>query len=161
MSWRAAAALALLPLGSCSGDWFKVCRACIATPPTEPVADADRARIRFIGPGALPAGARNLYYDERCGIDCTHWMRFELPEAEARRFAAGVLGGVALRGGGNPFAGGASAYRGPDKAMPWWPAHFPADAEGARIADGQGRGAAVMLRAEKGQAMVWFFEFDM
>lgn len=160
MSWRAAAALALLPLGGCSDDWFKVCRACIATAPTEPVADADRARIRFIGPGVLPADARNLYYDERCGIDCTHWMRFELPEAEARRFATEVLGGAKLHRGENPFAEDGGAYRGPETALPWWPAHFPADAEGAKIADGQGRGAAVMLRVDKGQAMVWFFEFE-
>ncbi|MBN8811718.1 MULTISPECIES: hypothetical protein [unclassified Sphingomonas] len=158
MSRRAAAALALLALAGCESP-LDFCRACIKTPPADEVADADRARIRFTGPGTLPADARHLHYYEQCGVDCRHWMRFELPEAEARRFAATVLGGGTLRPGRDPFDGSAGGPLSPP--VPWWPAHLPADAEGAKIETQEARGGALVLRAEKGLATVWFFEFDM
>ncbi|WP_163540373.1 hypothetical protein, partial [Klebsiella pneumoniae] len=81
-------------------------------------------------------------------------MRFELPEGDARRLAAEILGGAALRKGLDPFAEAFSAGQSP--SMPWWPASLPADAEGAKIETQEPRGGALALRVDKGLATVWF-----
>ena len=154
---RATAVAALFLLCGCDG-LFETCRACIEASPISEVPAGERSKIRLIGPGTLPENARELHFHERCGIDCMQWMRFDLPEGEARRFAAGVLGGAALRKGYDPFPDTIGGYAPP--AMPWWPARFPQGAEGAVIRTQEARGGGIVLRAAGGQATIWFFEFD-
>jgi hypothetical protein len=83
---RALAAIAALLLTGC--DAAQICDACLNADTNKRVSPQLYHKIGFAyGTTPVPPNARNLYYHEQCGIDCQYYAMFELPDADATKFA--------------------------------------------------------------------------
>ena len=161
-AWRAGRLpllLAIVLLASCD-KIVSVCHACLSSEPNSVVAAKDVSKINFLnGKGGLPSSARQIYYHEECGADCTFWVRFETSEADARKLAKALFP-TALAPGNNPLRDSNSElFR--DAGYPWWPAGFPDGFEGVS-ADGNGIPAKAMIVAPLGTGVrVWITVAEM
>lgn len=148
---RAIALAALLVLSAC-GPLFARCNICLESPPEQPVAKEELGRIQLFVDARIPKSARDIYFDERCGKDCTHWLRFTAPEDDTRKFAELAVRGK-LRAGFNPIRG-PGGPRGPKLA--WWPDRFPAGFEGGYLLDSYS--VAAVIARSNGDARIWLYE---
>ncbi|MEN3746351.1 hypothetical protein TPR58_04165 [Sphingomonas sp. HF-S3] len=142
---------ALLGLGGCG----EACRTCLASSPRNPVATAELEKIRLFDGERLPGSARDVYYHEECSVDCTYWLRFTVPDADARSFAARFH--ARPRKGYDPMPESGGGNEGPGFA--WWPDKFPDGFEGDEVErDAARTSALVIARDDKGNATVWVTE---
>lgn len=94
----------------------EVCDACLGTDPNKPVPPNLYHKIAFAHEAApLPQNATNLYYMEHCGIDCVYYAKFQLPHADAIKFAESI----------RPLIAGTQICRylvkSEDFKVDWWP----------------------------------------
>ncbi len=90
--WLAGTVAIMLGLAGCDG-LFKICRTCLEGDIDQPVPSADVSMIKVIfGNQPLPNTARNIYYAEGCGIDCSEILRFDLPSSIAEGVMLGMAG---------------------------------------------------------------------
>jgi hypothetical protein len=108
-----------------------ICFNCVDAPANAPLAQADAARLRLIHGGTLPAGARNVYYAEECGIDCIQWIRFDVPAAAWETLLERLRDGAQSR-----TADGEMMSAPGDPA--WWRIEPEGTAEQLRLAGPQG-----------------------
>lgn len=74
--------VAVVALAGC-GE-FKVCMNCFEHDAEKPLSEAQVRSIIVDDPvKTLPLEARNVYFQEWCGIDCTQIFRFDLPSDKA------------------------------------------------------------------------------
>ena len=72
-------------------DFLSACYSCLEGDPSKQVAPEEISKIGIIATGAnVPDGAKNVYYFEQCGIDCTQYIRFDLPKEQAFAYAKSI-----------------------------------------------------------------------
>jgi hypothetical protein len=84
-------AAACLPTASC-GDFIDSCFNCPAFNRDKPVPVGIAPLQIIAGARPLPVEARNIYYDEQCGIGCLQVFRFELSADRANRIMTELTG---------------------------------------------------------------------
>jgi hypothetical protein len=104
---RLAALLAATALLSGCDPVGDACFNCVNAPADAPIGAEQAVQLRLIHGGTLPAGARDVYYAEQCGIDCIQWIRFEIAEAHWQPLLTRLRRGAEARsmpgdGGGGP-----------------------------------------------------------
>jgi hypothetical protein len=161
---RAATALAALAVISC--EEVEYCELCAGEDPRRPLPAENVGKIwRGDSERRLPVGARNVFFHERCGMDCTWHVRFDLPIAEARAFARSLplehpLTPGANPWGANPWGVGSPVWEGV-LALGWWPRRFPANVEGGENMTANGHPAYQIAIVPRGsEATVWIRTFD-
>jgi hypothetical protein len=169
-SMRAALiAMSLVLLGACTEGPIAFCDLCQNSDPALPVPHENIQRIELISSDVrLPSSATNVHFAMRCGIDCTQFIRFDAPIADARAFAASLLFEHPLAAGQNPWV--RSSWTHMHRQVPpddilglhWWPVGFPSEVEGGDNGLYAPRGGLVslVLLPRGVQATVWLSPFN-
>jgi hypothetical protein len=150
-------------------DVLEVCHSCLTGDPAQLVAADQLSKISLVYSGKrLPASAINIYYHERCGIDCQQWVRFDAPIADARAFAQSLLVRPLLTTPASGQSGEQPTLAGGEMArMPWWPMQFPSETERGEntINDGghktgKGQPLSIILQPDGPNATVWIAAYS-
>jgi hypothetical protein len=151
--WSAALA-AILLLASCGDPFLSVCHSCVKGDPAQPVSATEAAKIGLVYSGKrLPKSASNIYYAEECGIDCAQWIRFDVPIADARAFANGLLD-VPIGTNKAPLADITGV------PLKWWTSVTRGTAEqGGNEIGAKGQPIQIWLKPQGATATVWVFAF--
>jgi len=160
--------LMLLILCGCSEGPLAFCDLCQNSDPALPVPRENIQRIELIASHVrLPSSATNVHFAMRCGIDCTQFVRFDAPIADARAFAASLLFEHPLARGQDPWV--RSSWTQMHRTVPpdilelnWWPSRFPEEIEGGDNGLSSSRGGLVslVLLPRGGRATVWLSPFN-
>ena len=140
---------AALYSSTCQPPLFSVCRACLDPCAGQPIDPKNRAKITLIYTRLLlPTSARSVFYHEECGVDCTQWIRFDAPRADAIDFARRASAGPLHPGTDHlPIAG--------DDPV-WWPGRFPNTAwSGIKTLQYGGYDQGVVIAATTSGARIW------
>ncbi|MBB3980468.1 hypothetical protein GGR44_000099 [Sphingobium fontiphilum] len=87
--------LATMALASCNE--VQVCQICLENDASRPLSQREASQVYIYHNRAkLPSLARNIFYKERCGIDCKAIMRFDVPSEKAGEVAE-TLSGQTMR----------------------------------------------------------------
>lgn len=158
---RVAGLLLALLLAGCGDALFDVCRACLKSDPQRPVAKQDYPLITVVyRDRPLPASAANVYYREKCGIDCMQMIRFDAPLADARAYAEQALQTGKLRQGFNPWVdgNGFDPWAGSGEPTSWWPRRISGRFYGAEDSGGQPMKIAMVPRGDMATVLVTAFD---
>ena len=157
--------LAAFALASCGDFVSGFCDLCPGGDPGR-VPPEKIAQVRLLnGVGPLPAGARNVYYYVKCGVDCSQFIRFDIELADARAFARALPLEHPLTPGGNPWGpnpwGGGRPVWDEVIALGWWPREFPSGVEGGENMSANGNPPFRIAILPRGrQARVWIHTFE-
>ena len=142
------------------------CEFCADNDPRNEVPPNKVGKIRLLNSNLpLPAGARDVYYAQKCWLDCWQYIRFDLPLDEARTYALSFPLEHPLTKGANPWGrnpwGGGRPPSDEVIGLGWWPHEFPNNVEGGShriVSDQPPLDIALVPKGER--ATIWIFGFS-
>ncbi|WP_218667958.1 hypothetical protein [Sphingopyxis sp. KK2] len=153
------AAAAAAVLGGC-GE-FKVCMNCFEHDAEKPLSEAQaRSIVVDAGIKTLPIEARNVHFQEWCGIDCTQVFRFDLPSDKAHAVMQ-PFSKVAIAPVSDFDQGRLIRSQQADPPLSWWLRAPVPDAEGVATDVSIGQLTEFILVPDGAMTRVYMHAFDM
>lgn len=148
-------------LAGCDGDLIQVCMNCFEHDAEKPLTET---QVRSLKVNArvkqLPTEARNIYFQEWCGMDCRQIFRFDLPSDRAhdvmRRFSKVEIAPLSKRDQSDLL----DAQR-EGAPLSWWLKEAVPDADGVAPDINIGQWAGFIMVPEGKATRVYMLAFDM
>ncbi|WP_139278772.1 hypothetical protein [Sphingobium yanoikuyae] len=137
----------------------EVCQICLGNDPNQALSKEEVSRVYvYHNRETLPSLAKNIYYDEHCGIDCRAIVRFDVPSWQANEIAAKLSGQPIKPLNPNDVH---NFLRDNNAGRSWWLQPKTEDLQGAVGDVGSGQLARVAILSQGATSRIYLVSWQM